>query len=232
MVTLCQDTLHPMEGFMSDEATIDIEDLLVVGSDGKVYIIPKSTYSKPEFQVRKGVACKLYVQPNKMGQVLSKIVQRNIDDALKEDTQCLESMKDYDFFRLLQDDHAPADQEFQHGYWLDVRKLRLMGRPDVPDVLEPTDGPPTRIDVSEGVNDNLFVALWANLQRSTDKTYRIHYLSEGIVHAMPAPESDANAVLEYFVKGGTQVGALTENERKYLGMHGACYIVNLSSFRK
>lgn len=198
--------------------TINLEDLFVVASDAKIYVVAEGVYrQQPQLSIGDGAT--LLLAPNTIGQTLAKVVQENIDQMKwAKSTNPVARRPDY-----------------QPGYWFDLRLLRLVHKMPVPDIPvdnRPSCPTPPAIDVSHDVHDNLYVVMWADPNDPSNNEYDIRYVPRPVVTQTPAPPSDKQALEKYFVKSGSQVGALTDKERCYLGMHGACYIANLSSFRR
>lgn len=194
---------------------INLEDLFVVASDAKIYVVAEEVY-RHQPRLSTGDAVKLLLAPNTIGQTLAKVVQKNID-------------------QMVSPDPTVVRPHYQPGYWFDLRLLRLVHKNTVPDIPvdhRPSCPTPPAIDVSQDVYDNLYVVLWVDPQDPTNDEYDIHYVPRDVVTQSLAPHSDAQALEKYFVKPRSQVGALTDKERCYLGMHGACYIANLASFRR
>jgi hypothetical protein len=189
--------------------------LFVVGSDKNSYLVAEDVYRHSPL-LTTGDAATLLLSPTTIGQTLAKVVQENID-------------------KMKVVDDKVGRPDFQPGYWFDLRLLRLIRKDNVPDI--PVDNrpscpiPPT-VDVTKDVADNLYVVMWTYPHLPDNNEYEIRYVTSDIVTKTRAPESDAQAIQKYFVSSSSQVGAFTDKERCYLGMHGACYIANLASFRR
>jgi hypothetical protein len=206
-------TTTTTETAMPASDNINLEDIFVVGADNKVYLLRKEEYiHAPKLSLRQ--ARESLLQPNLVGQVLTKFVQENIDNIQRAP-------------------RSGGEPSYEPGYWFDLRLLRLIPKDFVPEssVDAGTSSLPD-FELSIDVQENLYLVAWDQPNVPDDDSFSIYYLKREKALAEAAPASDGKPISKYFVGAGAQAGALTDRMRRYLGMNGACYIANLSSFRK
>lgn len=94
----------------------------------------------------------------------------------------------------------------------------------------------TGINVGAEVDNNLYIVDWDETDGEGNpvaEAYSVYFLDGEFLRKLKeAPDDDWVPVWHLYRKGGTQVGALSEDDRNYLGMHGACFVANLASFRR
>jgi hypothetical protein len=199
---------------MPTSDNINLEDIFVVGADNQVYLLRKDEYIQaPKLSLRE--VKESLLQPNLVGQVLTKFVQENIDNVQRAPSS------------------GGGGAAYEPGYWFDLRLLRLIPKEVVPEssIDAGTSSLPD-FALSIDVQENLYIVAWDQPSVPDDDSFSIYYLKKEDALAEVAPFSDGVPISKYFVGASAQAGALTDRMRRYLGMNGACYVANLSSFRK
>lgn len=111
-------------------------------------------------------------------------------------------------------------EKYAAGYFVDLSSLRSL-KPPV--TFSSNDESSELVGQSEAVDDNLYIV-------PNDNPTSVFYLDQATVRAVvEQDQSDVSVIQKHFKKD--DVASLTDEERQRYGMHGACYIVNLASFR-
>jgi hypothetical protein len=110
-------------------------------------------------------------------------------------------------------------EKYAAGYFVDLSTVRSLKPP----VTFSSDESSELDGGGEAVDDNLYIV-------PNDNPEAVFYLDQATVRAVVEQDpSDVSVIQKHFKKD--DVASLTDEERQRYGMHGACYIVNLSSFR-